>query len=133
MQLPQPQELLRHGVEAGEGQDVVIVVVAYESLIQAHREGPEAIGGDLLTESQRQAHKKEACGETLGMDASGLPEPVHIPQEVWIGKEQRLVGVTVGQGVANPKGWVRPWSHGEGRHVDVAGAISLHALHKGSP
>lgn len=133
VQMPQLQKLLRHGVEASERQDVVVVVVADEVIPQAQRKGPEAVDGDFLAQPQRQADQEEACGEALGTHATPLPELAHALQEVWVGEEHRLVGAAVGEGVVGPQRGVRARLHREGRHVDVARAIGLHALHERLP
>lgn len=131
MKEPELQELLRHGVEAGVGQDIVIVVVADELPAQVHREGPEAVNRHLLAQPQRSADQEQARGKALGVDAFALPELADVPQEVGVGEEHCLLGPEIRQGVVDAQGGPRPCLHGEGWHVDVAVVVDLHAVHKG--
>lgn len=130
MQLPELDELLRHGVEPLIGQDVVVVVVADWLLVQVDGEGPEAVNRHLLAERKGQADHEEPCGEALGMHVASFPEFPHCAQEFGVGKEHGEVGGGVCQGVVGPQRRLGAGSHGEGGHVDVAGAIDLHTVHK---
>lgn len=132
MEEPELQELLRHGMEAGVGQDIVIVMVADELPVQVHRERPEAVNCHFLTQAQGGADQEEPRGKALGVDAFALPELADVPQEVGVGKEHCLLGTEIRQGVVDAEGGPCPCFHGEGWHVDVAVVIDLHTVHKGS-
>lgn len=133
MQLPELDKLLRHGVEPAERQHVIVVVVADGLLVEPNAERPEAVGRHLLTQPQRQADQEEACGQALGMHSATLPELSHGPEKLGVGKQHGEVGRGVGKGVVCPQGGVGARLHGEGWHVNVAGAVGLHALHKAFP
>lgn len=92
VQLPELDELLRHGVEPLIGQDVVVVVVADRLLVQVDGEGPEAINRHLLAQRKGQADHEEPCGEALGVHVAGFPEFPHRAQEFGVGKEHGEVG-----------------------------------------
>lgn len=91
MEIPELEKLLRHGMKARKGQDVVIVVVADGLLMHIHREGPEAIDGHLLTEAQGCAHQKEPRGQAFGMNSPTFPELPNATQKVGVSKEHCLV------------------------------------------
>lgn len=133
VQVPELQELLGHGVEPRVGQHVVVVVVADRLLVQVNGEGPEAVGRHLLAQPQRQAHHEEACGKAAGVHAARLPEVARSAQELRVGKQHGEVRGGVGQGIGRPQRGLGPGLGGERWHVDVAGAIGLHALHKVFP
>lgn len=128
--MPKLDELLGHGVEPLVWQDVVVVVVADRLLVQAHGERPEAVGRHFLAQPQGQADQEEPRGEALGVHAAGFPEFSHRAQEFWVGKEHGEVGGGVCQGVVRPQRQVGARLHGEGWHIDVAGAVDLHAVHE---
>lgn len=131
--MPKLDELLGHGMEPLVWQDVVVVVVADRLLVQAHGERPEAVGRHFLAQPQGQADQEEPSGEALGVHAAGFPEFSHRAQEFWVGKEHGEVGGGVCQGVVRPQRQVGARLHGEGWHVDVAGAVDLHTVHKSFP
>ncbi len=130
MQVPKLDELLRHGMEPFIGQDVVVVVMADRLLVQADGKRPEAIGGHFLAQPQGQADQKEPRGEAFGVYAAGFPEFSHCAQEIGVGEEHGEVGGGVRQGVIRPQRRVGARLHGERWHVDVAGAVDLHTVHK---
>lgn len=130
MQVPELQELLGHGVEPRVGQHVVVVMVADWLLVQVDGERPEAVGRHLLAQPQCQAHHEEARGEAASVHAPRLPKVPHRAQEFRVGEENGEVGRGVGQGVGRPQRRLGAGLGGERRHVDVAGAVGLHALHK---
>lgn len=130
MQVPELDELLGHGMEPRVGQHVVVVVVTDRLLVQVDGEGPESVGGHFLAQPQGQADHEEARGEALGVHTVRLPELTHRVQELGVGKEHGEVGGDVCQRVVRPQREVGARLRGERRHVDVAGAVDLHMLHK---
>lgn len=130
VQMPKLYKLLRHGVEPFIGQDIVVVMVTDRLLVQADGKRPEAVGSHLLAQPQGQADQEEPCGEAFGVHVVGFPEFSHRAQEFGVGKEHGEVGGGVCQGVVRPQWWVSARLHGERRHVDVAGAVDLHTVHK---
>lgn len=131
VQVPKLDKLLGHGMEPRVGQDVVVVMVADRLLVQVEGERPEAVSGHFLAQPQGQTDQEEPRGEAFGVHAVGLPEFPHCVQELRVGKEHGEVGGGVCQGVIRPQWRVGARLHGERRHVDVAGAVDLHAVHKG--
>lgn len=125
VEVPQLDELLRHGVEPLTGQDVVIVMVADGLPIQCDGERPKAVNCHLIAHPQGQADQEEARREALGMNAACFPEFAYVAQEVRVGEEHGEVGGGVCDGVVRPERWVGAGLHGERWHVDEAGAVCL--------
>ncbi len=112
-------------------ENVVIIMVADRPLIQSHRKWPETISCHLFAQAKGKAHKEQPCGQPFAMDAVALPESADVFKEVWVGKEDSLVGGGVCKGVVCTQGWVSARLHGERWYVDVAGTICLHTLYEG--
>lgn len=62
VQVPELQELLRHGVKSRGWENVVIIVVADRSLIQPHRKWPKTVSGYLFTQAKGKAHQEQPRG-----------------------------------------------------------------------
>lgn len=131
MKVPKLEKFLRHGVEARERQDVVIVVVTDGFLVHIHREGPETIDGHLFTKAQGCTHQEEPCRQALGMDPPTLPELSNVPQKVGVSKKHCLIGSNIFQCVIHTERRLCACLHGKSRHVDIAMVIDLHVVHKG--
>lgn len=118
-------------MESGVRQDIVIVVMADKLPVQVHRELPEAVNCYFLTQTKGSADQEKPRGKAFGMNTFTLPELANVPQKVWVGKKDCLLGPKILQGVVDAEGGSRPCFHGEGWHIDVAVVIDLHAVHKG--
>lgn len=131
VQLPELQELLRHSVKSRGRENVVVIMVADRLLVKPYGKRPETVSRHLLAQAEREAHQEQPCRQAFAVDAAVLPESADVFEEVWVGEDNCLVGGGVCEGVVCTEGGLSTGLHGERWHVDVAGTVHLHALHKG--
>lgn len=131
VQVPELQELLRHSVKSRGRENVVIIMMADRLLVQPRGKRPEAVSGHLLAQAEREAHQEQPRRQAFAVDAAAFPKSAHVFEEVGVGEDNSLVGGVVCEGVVCSEGGLRTRPHGERWHVDVAGTVRLHAVHKG--
>lgn len=59
VQVPKLQELLGHGVKSRGWENVVIIMMADRSLVQAYGKWPETVSGHLFAYAKRKTHQEQ--------------------------------------------------------------------------
>lgn len=131
VQVQEGEDLAGHGVEAGPGLDVVVVVVHDEDAGGVHGEGPEAVEVHLLAELQGGRGQHDAAGQPLGPHALEGPEALHAQQVLRVEEVHVAPRVEVVHHVLDAEGDVGVVRVVEGRENHRAVAVGLEHLEEG--